>query len=80
MLGGRACVTIGLPVGKWEVFDSSRERDAPFEFKVGVGQLIPGLDKAILKLSKGQIAEITVPPSLGYGTRGYPPVILEIRH
>ena len=53
------------------LFDSSRARARPLLFKVGCGQLIPGLDMAVTTMSVGQIARITVPPSLAYGDTGY---------
>lgn len=57
------------------LFDSSRARAQPLLFKLGVGQLIKGLDQAIVKMSVGQVCTITVPPHLGYGAAGYLPVI-----
>lgn len=62
-----------LPDGK--LFDSSRARSRPLLFKIGVGQLIEGLEQAIIKMSVGEICTITVPPRLGYGEDGYLPVI-----
>ena len=56
-------------------FDSSRERGRPFEFKLGAGQVIPGLDNNIPAMSVGQIAKIVIPPTLAYGVRGYPPIV-----
>ncbi|CAE6438503.1 unnamed protein product [Rhizoctonia solani] len=50
------------------VFDSSRERDTPFEFKLGAGQVIRGM-------GVGERRKITLPPAYAYGPRGYPPVI-----
>jgi FK506-binding protein 4/5 len=55
--------------------DSSRDRKTPLEFRVGLGQVIPGLDMSIKRLSRGQRAKITIPPGLAYGSRGYPPII-----
>jgi len=49
------------------VFDSSRERNQPFEFVLGMKQVIAGWDEAILYLKLGDKAIITVPPDLGYG-------------
>lgn len=56
-------------------FDSSRDRNRPFEFKLGVGQVIQGWDEALAKMSKNQIAKLTISPDYAYGARGYPPVI-----
>lgn len=62
-----------LPDGN--LFDSSRARSRPLLFKIGVGQLLEGLEQAIIKMSVGQICTITIPPHLGYGEEGYLPVI-----
>jgi peptidylprolyl isomerase len=51
-------------------FDSSRDRDRPFSFKVGVGQVIRGWDEALSLMHVGDRWEITIPPELGYGQRG----------
>jgi len=55
--------------------DSSRDRKAPLEFRVGLGQVIPGLDVAMKRMSRGQRCKLTIPPGMGYGARGYPPII-----
>ena len=52
------------------VFDSSLNKGHPFKFIVGLNQVIKGLDIAILKLSKGQRAEIFIPAILAYGEKG----------
>ncbi len=57
------------------VFDSSRERNDPFEFVLGVGQVIRGWDEGVAKLSVGQRATLTCSPDYAYGPRGYPGVI-----
>jgi peptidylprolyl isomerase len=49
------------------IFDSSRERNQPFEFVLGMKQVIAGWDEAILYFKLGDKAIITVPPDLGYG-------------
>ncbi len=51
-------------------FDSSRDRDRPFSFKVGVGQVIRGWDEALSLMHVGDRWEVTIPPELGYGQRG----------
>ena len=50
-------------------FDSSFDRNQPFSFTLGVGQVIKGWDEGIAKLKKGTKAVLIVPPSLGYGDR-----------
>jgi FKBP-type peptidyl-prolyl cis-trans isomerase len=48
-------------------FDSSVERDEPFSFILGMGQVIPGWDEGIRLLKKGGKAKLVVPPDLAYG-------------
>lgn len=57
------------------VFDSSVKRGQPFSFKLGAGQVIRGWDEGIAMLHKGEKATLTIPSALGYGERGYPPII-----
>jgi FKBP-type peptidyl-prolyl cis-trans isomerase len=52
------------------VFDSSYKRDQPIEFKVGIGQVIPGWDEGILLLNKGDKARFVIPSQLAYGESG----------
>ena len=49
------------------VFDNSKERNQPFEFVLGMKQVIAGWDEAFLYFKLGDKAIITVPPDLGYG-------------
>jgi peptidylprolyl isomerase len=49
-------------------FDSSRDRNQPFSFKVGVGQVIAGWDEGFLLLKVGDKATFTIPPQIGYGS------------
>lgn len=58
-----------------EQFDSSRERNQPFQFALGSGQVIPGWDEGIQGMKVGGVRELTIPPDLGYGAAGSPPVI-----
>lgn len=51
-------------------FDSSRDRGEPFEFQIGVGQVIPGWDKGVMKMSLGERATLRIPSAMGYGSRG----------
>jgi len=51
-------------------FDSSKDRDEPFEFKLGAGQVIRGWDEGVAGMKVGGVRTLTIPPQLGYGDRG----------
>lgn len=53
-----------------EVFDSSVERNVPFEFTLGAGEVIKGWDEGIAMLRKGEKAILIMPSDLGYGENG----------
>lgn len=56
-------------------FDSSKDRNQPFTFKVGDNEVIPGMDYGIRGMKVGGIRKLHIPPMAGYGMRGYPPKI-----
>lgn len=57
-------------------FDASRDRgDSGFSFNLGAGEVIKGWDQGVAGMKVGGTRKLTVPPELGYGARGFPPVI-----
>ena len=60
-------------VGKLEngdIFDSSKERNQPFEFPLGMGRVIKGWDEGLANMKIGGKRILTIPSHLGYGKRG----------
>jgi peptidylprolyl isomerase len=56
-------------------FDSSRDRGTPANFRIGVGQVIPGWDEALMSMKVGGRRKLVIPSALGYGRQGRPPDI-----
>ncbi|HTQ78054.1 MAG TPA: FKBP-type peptidyl-prolyl cis-trans isomerase [Burkholderiales bacterium] len=51
-------------------FDSSKDRNDPFVFPLGGGQVIKGWDEGVQGMKVGGTRKLTIPPALGYGSRG----------
>ncbi len=78
VVGGGAAAAAGQKVSVhytgWltdgKKFDSSKDRGEPFAFPLGRGQVIRGWDEGVAGMKVGGKRKLTIPPSLGYGTRG----------
>ena len=55
---------------KGEKFDSSLDRNDPFEFGLGQGMVIQGWDEGVQGMKIGGKRSLIIPPELGYGARG----------
>ncbi len=51
-------------------FDSSKDRNQPFSFALGAGQVIKGWDRGVAGMKVGGKRKLTIPAELGYGDRG----------
>lgn len=56
-------------------FDSSRDKKQPFQFDLGLGQVIKGWDIGVATMRKGEVANFTIAPEYAYGEPGSPPSI-----
>ena len=51
-------------------FDSSKDRNDPFDFPLGAGRVIRGWDEGVQGMKIGGVRKLTIPAQLGYGARG----------
>ena len=51
-------------------FDSSLDRNTPFSFTIGVGQVISGWDSGVMMMKVGEKCRFYIPANLAYGSRG----------
>lgn len=56
-------------------FDSSVDRNEPFAFVLGTGQVIKGWDEGVATMKIGDKARLTIPGDKAYGSQGYPGLI-----
>lgn len=74
--GAEACAgqTVRVHYTGWltdgRKFDSSKDRNEPFEFLLGGRRVIAGWDEGVAGMKIGGTRKLTIPPQLGYGTRG----------
>ena len=66
-------VGVGLKSGK--EFDASWDRNEPFSFTLGAGEVIPGWDEGIVGMKVGGQRQLVIPAELAYGEAGSPPAI-----
>lgn len=60
---------------KGQKFDSSHDRNEPFAFRLGSGEVITGWDEGVTGMKVGGTRVLTIPPGMGYGASGASGVI-----
>jgi peptidylprolyl isomerase len=61
---------VGVAWSNGQQFDASWDRDESFDFRLGAGQVIQGWDAGVAGMKVGGRRRLTIPPALGYGSRG----------
>ena len=61
---------VGVAWSNGRQFDASWDRNEPFEFRLGAGQVISGWDEGVAGMRIGGRRQLTIPPHMGYGSRG----------
>ena len=61
---------VGVSWSTGQQFDASWDRGSPFSFGLGAGQVIQGWDQGVAGMKVGGRRRLTIPPDLGYGSRG----------
>jgi len=61
---------VGVAFRSGKEFDASWDRGAPFQFKLGKGQVIPGWDQGVAGMRVGGRRKLTIPSAMAYGARG----------
>jgi peptidylprolyl isomerase len=66
---------VGVLYDDGSEFDASWNRNEPFPFELGAGQVIPGWDEGVAGMKEGGRRKLIIPPDLAYGPQGQPPTI-----
>ena len=61
---------VGVAWSTQRQFDASWDRNDPFDFRLGAGEVITGWDQGVAGMRVGGRRQLTIPPSMGYGSRG----------
>ena len=66
---------VGVAFSTKKEFDASWNSGQPFEFTLGIGKVIQGWDQGLVGMKVGGRRQLVIPPGLGYGPAGSPPVV-----